>query len=250
MRKYLYIGALILGCLKLQAQVPSANQLVKVHELTTLQGDTISNLQFGMLSYNSDNDLLMVYTGTTWNQLAIDKTLNNELVDSLNFDADSMKLYQNNGSQVVAETAPRTFMGKFIIDGTGNITISGLPFRPSYIEFAACANVDTLVLSADNEIADNDASKDNVFGSMKGYVQEYNGSVTQQSIFIGGSGRSINDISRFAQNTHCIGLRYCNTNGDNLGETKASFVSFQDDGFIINVTSAVDDVLILFTAHR
>jgi len=245
-----FILLCILTSCALYGQVPSAAELVNIHKLTTIQGDTLSNLEIGMLSYNITDGLLKVNTTSGWSNVTEDKSPDNELIDSFENNADSLRVFQNNGSVVSGHTDVTTYMGKFIIEANGSIAISGIPFRPSYIEFDAYANVDTLFLNADNEVGDNNATKDNVFGAMHGFVQEYNGSTTQQFIFIGGSGRSINDISRFSSDNACIGLRYSNTNGDNLGETVAAFTSFQDNGFTIDVTDSDDKVLVIFTAFR
>ena len=221
MIRNLFISLCILTSSALYGQVPSASELVNIHKLTTVQGDTLSNREIGMLSYNSADGLLKVNTPSGWSNVTEDKSSDNELVDSFQNNADSLRVFQNNGSIVSGESGVTTYMGEFIITANGIIAISGLPFRPSYIEFDACANVDTLFLNADNEVGNNNATKDNVFGAMNGFVQEYNGTTTQQFIFIGGSGRSINDISRFSSDNACIGLRYANTNGDTPGETVA-----------------------------
>ncbi len=81
---------------------------------------------------------------------------------------------------------------------------------------------------------------------MTGYVR----GTTQQVIYVGGSGSSINDISRYASSSHCIGIRYSNNNGDNLGLTSASFVSFNPTGFTINVDNRTENILVIFTAYE
>jgi len=85
---------------------------------------------------------------------------------------------------------------------------------------------------------------------MKGYAFNHSGAITQQVIFNGGSGNSINDISRYASSSHCIGLRYTNNNGDNLGLTNASLTSFNTNGFTLNVTTATDAVVVIYEAYR
>ncbi|MGB1038431.1 MAG: hypothetical protein ACPGYY_07260, partial [Bacteroidia bacterium] len=73
---------------------------------------------------------------------------------------------------------------------------------------------------------------------------------TQQVIYGGGSGNSINDISKYAAVDECIGLRYSNQNGDKLGLTTATIVSFDNNGFTINVTNSDDKVIVMYTAYR
>lgn len=69
-------------------------------------------------------------------------------------------------------------------------------------------------------------------------------------IYVGGSGNSINDISRFSSSSHCIGIRYSNQNGNSLGITSASIVSFDNDGFTINVDRHADNLVVIFEAYK
>ncbi|MFQ3239294.1 MAG: peptidoglycan hydrolase CwlO-like protein [Olleya marilimosa] len=139
-----------------------------------------------------------------------------------------------------------TYIGHFIISATGNQTITGLPFQPSQISFQAYPNVESENINADNGLGNNNNGFNNSFGSMTGYVR----GTTQQVIYVGGSGSSINDISRYASSSHCIGIRYSNNNGDNLGLTSASFVSFNPTGFTINVDNRTENILVIFTAYE
>jgi len=139
-----------------------------------------------------------------------------------------------------------TYVGHFIISATGNQTITGLPFQPSQISFQAYPNVESENINADNGLGNNNNGFNNSFGSMTGYVR----GTTQQVIYVGGSGSSINDISRYASSSHCIGIRYSNNNGDNLGLTSASFVSFNPTGFTINVDNRTENILVIFTAYE
>lgn len=148
------------------------------------------------------------------------------------------------------DNTPATHMGKAIINSTGTVTVTGVPFRPARISFTAFANVDAYDLSADNGVANNNNTKENTFGGMQGYAFNNGGSISQQVIFNGGSGSSINDISRYASSSHCIGLRYANNNGDNLGLTNASLTSFNSNGFTLNVANATDPVVVLYAAYR
>jgi hypothetical protein len=147
-------------------------------------------------------------------------------------------------------TGSSVYMGKFIITGTGTQTISGLPFQPSQIKFMAHANVETYNLNADNGVGNNNGSFQNAFGSMSGFTTNFGGTIQQQIIYIGGSGNSINDISRYASDSRAIGIRYSNQNGDNLGLTAAQVTSFNSDGFTINVTNHTENIVVLFEAYR
>ncbi|PVW14302.1 hypothetical protein [Marixanthomonas spongiae] len=148
------------------------------------------------------------------------------------------------------DTTPDVYFGKAIINSTGNIDITGIPFQPKRVVFTAYANVDSYNLNTNSSGANNNNTKENTFGSMKGYAFEMGRTITQQVIFNGGSGNSINNISRYASSSHCIGLRYTNNNGSDLGLTNASLTSFKADGFRLNVTTLTDNVVVLYEAYR
>ncbi len=143
-----------------------------------------------------------------------------------------------------------TYVGQFIITATGDQVITGLPFEPSSITFVAHANVETLNLDSDNGVGDNNTGLANSYGTMNGFARNDSGTTTQQVIYVGGSGNSINDISRYASSSNCIGLRYGNQNGDALGRTLASLSSFDTTGFTINVSTKADNVVVLYTAYK
>ena len=90
----------------------------------------------------------------------------------------------------------------------------------------------------------------NAYGSMNGFAQNTASGLLQQVLYVGGSGNSINDISRYASPLHCIGLRYSNNNGDNLGITSAKVKSTELNKFTLEVDSFADRVVILYTAHK
>jgi hypothetical protein len=158
------------------------------------------------------------------------------------WDGSSWKNFIDNSQQV--------FVGKAIISGTGNITITGIPFVPKSITFTAYANVESYTLNSDNGIANNNNTIANSFGYMKGYARNYGAGIEQQVIYGGGSGSSLNDISRYASPSHCVGLRYSNNNGDSLGITSARLTSFNTNGFTLNVDSYADSIVIIFEATR
>lgn len=150
---------------------------------------------------------------------------------------------------------PTVYVGFFIITTTGNQTITGLPFQPSQITFVAHANIESFGIDEDNGIASNSGNNrneiGNAFGSMNGFARNNNGTITQGVIYVGGSGASINDISRYSSNTNCIGIRYSNNNGDAFGRTLASLVSFNTtNSFTINVSTRADNVLVFYTAYK
>lgn len=180
------------------------------------------------------------------------------------------------GTNWITETA-NVYTGFFIVSSANPVaTISGIPFQPSQVTFVAHANVETLDLNSDGNgqgsANNNIRGINNSFGTMNGFARFNNdGSITQQVIYIGSSANSINDISRFASSANCLGLRYGNQNGENLGVITGSLSSFTTNGFTIDVTYTNgvvtfnsgnpildvqpddvldEDVVVLFTAYK
>jgi len=171
------------------------------------------------------------------------------------FNTTTNRFEYNSGNSVVPiwsslTTGSSVYMGKFIITGTGNQTITGLPFQPTSIKFSAHANVESYDINADNGVGNNNNTFQNAFGTMSGFATNYGGTTVQQAIYIGGNGNSINDISRYASSSRAIAIRYSNQNGNNLGLTAASIISFNPNGFTINVSNHTEDIVVIYEAHR
>ncbi|MBT8244062.1 MAG: hypothetical protein HKP48_10830 [Winogradskyella sp.] len=198
--------------------------------------------------------------------------------------------YDTSGTTSVTKTYDGTnwianstnvYTGFFIISGSGPVSVTGIPFQPSQVTFVAHANVESLDIGTEDTGADAGASIGNnargiynSFGTMNGFARANNdGTTTQQVIYVGGHGNSINDISRYASRTNCIGVRFGNQNGDSLGIIRASFGGFTSSGFNLTATyingtvSASttstnlvvrvrpddvqnEDLVVLFTAYR
>ncbi|MDN3205827.1 hypothetical protein [Algoriphagus sediminis] len=219
MKKLLLI--LLLAPLGLWAQTPEAGELFTLRTLTTNEMNGVQNPIEGTLIYNSTEDALFYFDGTNW--------VNTEQEISVS--------------------------GTFIIPEGGSaqqITVDNLPFKPSRVEFSAANNVDAVRLNDNSSGGRNNNTKENSFGFMFGFAQiEPDGTtISQQVISGGGNGNSINNISRYASDSQCIGIRYANQNGDNLGLTTATLTSFEDDGFILNATARTDAVIIIYTAYQ
>ncbi|GGG39414.1 hypothetical protein GCM10011414_05950 [Croceivirga lutea] len=198
------------------AQLDS-NSVLGIPTATLAQINSVTGAQEGAIAYASDTDKVYKFNGTSWEELA-----------------------NNNNASV--------YLGVLVLNATGNQTITGLPFQPTQISFVAHANVETLNLNSDNGTRNNETGLPNSFGTSTGFARNDGGTIIQQSIYVGGSGNSINDISRYASSAHCVGIRYGNQNGDNLGITSASLLSFNVDGFTLNVDSLADNVVVLFKA--
>jgi hypothetical protein len=159
--------------------------------------------------------------------------------------------YYWTGSQwnKLIDDSPTVYIGKAIINGTGNLIINTLPFRPKRITFTAYANIESYTIDG---IGSSSNNKDNSFGYMKGYANDNGGAIEQQVINGGGSGESINNISRYASPLHCIGMRYGNQDAVKLGLTTARVTSFNANGFTLNIDSymASEPLVIIYEAHR
>lgn len=156
-----------------------------------------------------------------------------QTADIVSSDSDNQIIAGTDGGSYLG---PTVYNGFFTISSAGNVVVTGVPFQPSEVTFVAHANVESLNLDSDNGTGNNDRGIDNSFGTMNGFVRDDSGTITQQVIYVGGHGNSINDISRYASSSNCIGVRYGDQNGADLGKIIASFGAFTADGFTLNVT--------------
>lgn len=193
-----------------KAQTTDTSYLVNVQKASQLEIDAYdpADLEIGMLVYNTDENRIFEYTNNGFLELLTEKNI---------------------------------YTGWFIISGEGVVTVSDIPFTPSQVTFSAAANVESRDIDSDNGVGDNDRGIDNSFGSMKGFARDDDGTITQQAMYSGGHGNSINDISRYASSSNCIGIRYGDQNGSSLGKIEAAFDAFTADGFslIVNYTDGV-----------
>ena len=192
--------------------------VLSIPAATAAEINAISGANTGSFAFATDQSAFYFYNGSSW------------------------ELLQRNTNQTA-------YSGVIQISSTGTITVSGLPFEPRNISFVAHANVEVLNLNSDNAVGNNNSGLANSFGTTNGFARNDGGSVVQQCIYVGGSGNSINDISRFASSNHCLGIRYGNQNGDNLGLTTASLTGYTSDGFVLNVDNYSDGLVVLYTAY-
>ncbi len=207
-------------CLKgfiVLAQTPTAGDLVGIHNVTASEMNGLQNPIEGSLVYNTTTRSIHFYSNSGW---------------------------------VEVPNLANNYVGTFQITGTGSQNITGIPFEPSHITFSAYANVEIFNLNSDNAVGNNNSGIANSFGSMTGFARNDGNTITEQVIYVGGSGNSINDISRYASSSHCIGLRYGNQNGNNLGVTSATVTSFNSNGFTLNTDSFADGIVVIYQAFR
>lgn len=223
--------------------VESTDKGVLVPRLNTAQRNAIVNPATSLLIFNTSLQQFEFNSNTpavpVWTPINANPTVSTDANNII-----------TSGTDNGAYLGTTTYIGKFIITGTGSQTITGLPFQPTSIKFSAHANVESYNINADNGVGNNNGTYQNAFGSMQGYATNYGGSIHQQVIYVGGNGNSINDISRYASSSRAIGIRYSNQNGDNQGLTAAEITSFNTDGFTINVTDRRENIVVIFEAHR
>lgn len=215
LKNYILYSIIFLTGVISNAQLESG-LLLGLTNATTADINATTDAAKGSLVFNTDTNQVYVFDGTSWNQMG-QKT---------------------------------TYTGTFRISGSGTLSVSGIPFQPTSVSFVAYANVEDFNIDSDNGTRNNETGLPNAYGSMKGFARDDNGSITEQVIFNGGSGNSINDISRYASDSHSIGVRYANQNGDKLGLTSATVTAFTSTGFTLNTDNYADGVVVIYEAHR
>lgn len=208
---------LLASTVKAIGQAPTAGDLVAIHNVTTTEMNNIQSPTEGSFVYNTTTRSMHYYSNSAW---------------------------------VEVPNVANSYVGAFQITGLGNSTITGIPFEPSSVTFSAYANVENYNINSDNAVGNNNRGIANAYGSMNGFARNDGGTIAEQVIYIGGSGNSINDISRYASNSHSIGLRYSDQNGNNLGVTSATVTRFNSNGFTLNTDSFADGIVVIFQAFR
>ncbi len=214
-------------------------------------------MSFPIFSQIDANSLMGLPTASTSDRNAITGVA----LGSLIYDTTLNRVFQyTNSGWLEFQTSRNVYLGVFEITGpttaTNPLRIIEVPFRPTQVSFVAHANVDALNLNQDNGVGNNNSGIANSFGSMNGFARENtNNTISQQTIYVGGSGNSINDISRSSSSNHCIGVRYSNQNGNQVGLIRASLNAFTNNGFDLVVTyasgtPATERLVVLFTAYR
>ena len=222
---------LFLISIRLTAQVPEAGELFQIRRVTMIEMNAVNNPIEGTLIYNSDQKAIFYFDGNRWI---------------------NTKKISHSGTILIPQNPVGNLGDSNQTTTTFSFAVTDLGFKPSRIEFVAYANVDVLNLNDDNSTGqNNNATKENSFGYMTGYAQlNADGTIAQQVISGGGSGNSINDISRYASSSFCVGIRYGNQNGDQVGLTTAELVSFDNNGFTIQSRRRDDALLVIYTAFQ
>ncbi len=223
-----------------------------------------------MLDINGKLRIRDINTVTTNNEILT--TTNTGVVEKKALIAAETNNQVTTGANGGVYLGPTVHTGFFIINAPGGTTatafnqvITGLPFQPSQITFVAHANVESLSVNSAGSGGLNTATLQNAFGTANGFARNNGGgTITQATIYVGGSGSSINSISRYSSNSQCFGLRYGNQNAVNMGIISGSLSTFNADGFTINVNYSLgtsgnagrdndildESLVVLYTAYR
>ncbi len=225
-------------------EIYSTNKGFLTPRLSNTDKINISSPSNGLLIYNTSFNNFQYNSGTkttpVWRTLPSKQNL---------VSTDSENILSSGSDEGVYLNSTQYF-GKFIINTSGNINITGLPFEPSMIKFTAYTNIETYNVDSDNGVGDNNIGIANSFGNTTGYAIKNGNNIEEQCIYIGGNANSINDISRYSSSSHCIGLRYSNQNGNSLGKTTATLISFNSNGFTLNIDNFSDNVVVIYEAYK
>lgn len=223
-----------------------SNSLISIPRATTVELDAITtpDPKIGSIAFDTTKDRLVEYTSTGWVEMLTDNNV---------------------------------YVGSFIISApTGTINtsfdveINSLPFKPSQVTFVAHANVETLTVDGTSSAGLNSATLQNAFGTCNGFARDDAAGIVQSTIYIGGSGSSINGISRYSSGLQCLGLRYSDQNGNDMGKITGDLTEFGDinddgyNGFTINVSYSLgisgnvnrdndimeESLVVLYTAYK
>jgi len=252
--KYIFSIVFLFSISFANAQI-SEDLILLLESGTQTEMTNVTNPQEGQILYNTTDKNIYFFNGNLWTKIT-------PIVVST--DSGNKITSGNDGGAYIG---PTVYTGYFIISTSGNQNVTGIPFQPSQVTFVANANIESTDIDNDNGVGNNDKGINNSFGTMNGFARNDNGSIIQQVIYIGGSGNSINDISRYASSSNCIGIRYGDQNGKDLGKITATLTSFNSDGFAINVTYTNgtvtnnggnvhptdvlnESVLVLYTAYK
>lgn len=129
----------------------------------------------------------------------------------------------------------------FEVTGTGQISVTGVGFTPSMIEFSG------EVTGGQNVDQAGSTSTVDYAGSFTGQARDDGHRQVSHS---GGNGNSINEVSQYSSDTECIAIRYADSDGNAVGYLKADVVSWDDDGFTIDVSDFQQSEVVNYTAYR
>lgn len=151
----------------------------------------------------------------------------------------------------IADLQTSLDVGHFIINSTGDVSVTGLGFQPTRVKFEATLPIE----STDQETAGTGDDERNSAGFMIGYAKDTGSGTEQQASSTAISGNSTDDIRKYSSSSLCIAATYCSSSGSEEGQVDATLKSWDSDGFTINVSTYsglgnVTGVLVYWTSWR
>ncbi len=180
-------------------------------------------------------------------------------------------------NQVARANQSSVFFGKILINASGTISVTGVGFEPSSIEFTAVNRVQGFDEGTARSGTNNSNDIRMAGGMTTGYaINGASGIIDQQVISNAFSGSSINNIGTYASEDYCIAAYFVNNNGSPLSDNgtsggssgtsqegfiRASLDSFNTDGFTLNVDrflsgptgetiDRTNQIVVLYKAYR
>lgn len=169
---------------------------------------------------------------------------------------------------------PSVYLGKAIVSSAGTVSITGVGFTPSMVEFMAINRVQGYNSGSYRSDTNNSNDIRMAGGFTFGYAKNVTGSIEQQVISNGFNGSSINNIGAYSSENHCIAAYYVNNNGEPVhdngtasggtdaqgGLVRASLDSFDADGFTLDFDrflapsstspDRTNELVIIYKAYR
>lgn len=161
--------------------------------------------------------------------------------------------------------------GRFVVNSSGNVSVTGLGFTPSSVEFVGINRIQGINEGAYRSSDNNSNDIRMASGMTVGYAQNNGGAISQQVIANGSSGSSINNIGTYSSSSHCVAAFFVNNNGEPIhdngtatsgadsqgGLVRASLQSFDSDGFTLNFDRFLagiglrsNEIVIIYKAYR
>lgn len=151
-------------------------------------------------------------------------------------------------NKLLSSNQKQMHIGRARITAAGTLSITGVGFMPSTVEFIAINRIENYNSGAYRSGSNNSNDLRMAGGFTTGYARNDGASIEQQAIAKGYSGSSLNNIGTYSSSSHCIAAFYVNNNGEPIhdngtatggtdaqeGLVRASLQSFDADGFTLN----------------
>lgn len=144
--------------------------------------------------------------------------------------------------------SPRFYANWFTLSGTAPFTQTvSVDLHPEIVLFYAAPSVSGM--NVNDDAGTGGSTMLNYSGSSFGMATlQPGGSISNGCVHSGGSGNSINEVSRYSSNSYSIGVRYADMDGVALGYNEAYVSSVSDGSMEITADTHDNDLLVFFLA--